>query len=84
MLIIPRIYGTSLRIETDQVSVFDTKMIEAIAANPTIDVEVLFTYNGRKLRVVIPAGYEVKSLLDQNGYCGYLRLAMILGSQIVD
>ena len=76
--------GTTLRIESNTTSVFDKKMIEALAANPTIDVEVLFTYAGKKMRVVIPAGYDVNSLLDSNGYCGYLRLASILGSQIID
>lgn len=76
--------GTTLRIESNTTSVFDKKMIEALAANPTIDVEVLFTYAGKKMRVVIPAGYDVNSLLDSNGYCGYLRLASILGAQIID
>ena len=76
--------GTTLRLETDRVSVFDKTMIEAIASNPTIDVEVLFTYNGQKVRVVIPAGYDVRTLLDSNGYCGFLRLASILGSQTVE
>ncbi len=75
--------GTALRIESSTVSVFDRKMIEALAENPTIDVEVVFTYGGQKLRVVIPAGYNVRSLLDSNGYCGYLRLAYLLGSQVV-
>ncbi|MBP3242168.1 MAG: hypothetical protein J6M92_16755 [Oribacterium sp.] len=75
--------GTTLRLETDRVSVFDRTMIEAIASNPTIDVEVLFTYNGQKFRVVIPAGYDVRTLLDSNGYCGFLRLAALLGSQTV-
>ena len=76
--------GTMLRFETNTVSVLDSKMINAIASNPTIDVEVLFTYNGQKLRVVIPAGYDVSKLLDEKGYCGFLRLASLLGSQVID
>ena len=75
--------GTTLRLETDQPATLDINMIEAIASNPTIDVEVLYTYGGLKYRVVIPAGYNVRSLLDANGYCGFLRLASILGFQIV-
>lgn len=73
--------GGALNIITDKPSVFDTKMIEAIAARSDIDVNVVFTYGGKKLLVVIPAGYNVKSLLDSNGYCGFLRLLAILGGK---
>ncbi len=69
----------AFNIVTDQVSCFDTKMIEAFASRPDVDVNVVFTYNGRKIKVVIPAGYDVRSLLDANGYCGYLRLLSLLG-----
>ena len=55
-------------------------MIEAFASRPDIDVNVVFTYNGKRLKVVITAGYDVRSLLDSNGYCGFLRLMSILGS----
>ena len=69
----------AFNIVTDQVACFDTKMIEAFASRPDVDVNVVFTYNGRKIKVVIPAGYDVRSLLDANGYCGYLRLLSLLG-----
>ena len=69
----------AFNIVTDEVACFDTKMIEAFASRPDVDVNVVFTYNGRKIKVVIPAGYDVRSLLDANGYCGYLRLLSLLG-----
>ena len=69
----------AFNIVTDTVACFDAKMIEAIAARPDIDVNVVFTYGGKKIKVVIPAGYDVKSLLDANGYCGFLRLLLLLG-----
>ncbi|MBQ7469054.1 MAG: hypothetical protein IJS76_01425 [Pseudobutyrivibrio sp.] len=69
----------AFNIETDRVSYFDTNMINAIAARPDIDVNVVFMYNGKKMKVTIPAGYDVKTLLDSNGYCGFLRLMSILG-----
>ncbi|MBP3242180.1 MAG: hypothetical protein J6M92_16815 [Oribacterium sp.] len=72
--------GGALNIETDRIACFDTKMIEAIAARSDIDVNVVFTYGGKKLKVTIPAGYDVRSLLDEHGYCGFLRLMAILGS----
>ncbi len=69
----------ALNIETDRVSVLDSKMIQAIASRPDIDVNVVFTYLGRRIKVTIPAGYDVSKLLDDYGYCGYLRLLSILG-----
>ncbi|MBE5837123.1 hypothetical protein [Butyrivibrio sp.] len=72
--------GGAMNIETDRVACLDSKMIAAIASRPDIDVNVVFTYGGKKLKVTIPAGYDVNSLLDEYGYCGFLRLMSILGS----
>ncbi|WP_022764320.1 hypothetical protein [Butyrivibrio sp. XPD2006] len=72
--------GGALNIQTDRVACFDAKMIAAIKARPDIDVNVVFTYGGKRLKVTIPAGYDVESLLDESGYCGFLRLMSILGS----
>ncbi len=69
----------AFNITTDRVSFFDKKMIEAIASRPDIDVNVVFVHNGVRYKVVIPAGYNVKTLLDTNGFCGYLRLLDLLG-----
>jgi hypothetical protein len=33
---------------------------------------------------VIPAGYDINKLLDNQGYCGFLRLFALLGGEIVD
>ncbi len=75
--------GSALRLETSGLGTFDRAMLEALAANSTIDMEVLFTFAGQKLRVNIPAGFNVLTLLDSNGYCGFLRLASILGAEVV-
>ncbi|MBP3818659.1 MAG: hypothetical protein J6H31_10160 [Butyrivibrio sp.] len=72
--------GGAMNIETDRVACLDSKMIAAIASRPDIDVNVVFTYGGKKLKVTIPAGYDVSKLLDEYGYCGFLRLMSILGS----
>lgn len=72
--------GGAMNIETDRVACLDSKMIAAIASRPDIDINVVFTYGGKKLKVTIPAGYDVNSLLDEYGYCGFLRLMSILGS----
>ena len=69
----------ALNIETDRVSFLDKNMIGKIATRPDLDVNVVFTYLGKKMKITIPAGYDVNSLLDENGYCGFLRLLSILG-----
>lgn len=69
----------AFNIVTDRVSVFDRKMIEAFAKRSDIDINVVFTYLGRKIKITIPAGYNVLTLLDENGYCGFLRLLQLLG-----
>ncbi len=48
-------------------------------ARPDIDVNIVFYYGGKQMKVTIPAGYDLNSLLDEHGYCGFLRLMSILG-----
>ena len=66
-----------VRLETSRVSCFDTKMIEALAKRPDVTLEVVFPVNGENIQVTVPAGYDVMSLLDENGYCGFLYLNSI-------
>ncbi len=77
--------GGLLRVETDRMACFDRAMLEAFAKKGAINMEVVFPYtNGKKFRVVIPAGYDINKLLDEKGYCGYLRLLAILGGEGLD
>ena len=71
-------------IETNEVSVLDANMVEMMATRPDVAINIVFMHDGVKKRVVIPAGYDVRSLLDENGYCGFLRLASILGYTILE
>ncbi len=73
--------GSTLRLETDRVACFDRAMLEAFAKK-NINLEVVFPSEGSKLKVVIPAGYDINKLLDDKGYCGFLKLAGILGSEV--
>ena len=75
--------GTTFRVTTDRIACFDRKIISAFQANPNVSVEVLFPFGNQMLRVVIPRGYDVTKLLDEKGYCGFLRLASILGAEAV-
>ena len=58
-------------------------MAEAIMARGDIDVNLVFGYGGKTFKVVIPAGYDVSSLLDANGFVGFLRILAILGGEIL-
>ena len=71
-------------IETNEVSVLDANMVEIMASRPDVAVNIIFMHDGVKKRVVIPAGYDVRSLLDENGYCGFLRLASLLGFTVLE
>ena len=52
-------------------------MMEALAARADLTLEVTFPVNHEKTTVVVPAGYDHMSLLDENGYCGFLYLASV-------
>ena len=71
-------------IETNEVATFDRNIIEAMAERSDVSYTIVFKDAGVKKRVIIPAGYDVQSLLDENGYCGFLRLAAILGFTIIE
>lgn len=75
--------GGMLRIETDKAACFDRAMLETFAKRASVDLEVIFPVNGQMVRVVVPAGCNIDNLLDKFGYCGFERLASILGSEVV-
>lgn len=72
--------GGSFVLDIDQVGCFNTGIIEALEQRRDIEVTVIFVSEGQRTKVVIPAGYDVRQLLDEKGYCGFLRLAALLGS----
>jgi hypothetical protein len=72
--------GGAFVLDVDQVGCFNTGIIEILEQRRDIEVTVIFVNEGQRTKVVIPAGYDVRQLLDENGYCGFLRLAGLLGS----
>ncbi|WP_027206767.1 hypothetical protein [Butyrivibrio fibrisolvens] len=69
----------AFNIVTDTIGCLDAGMIEAFSSRPDIDVNIVFYYGGKQMKVTIPAGYDLNLLLDEHGYCGFLRLMSILG-----
>lgn len=59
---------------------FNRKTFEILAQRNDVDVQITYTWNGTKYMVVIPAGYDILSLLNEDGYCGCLYLNSIFGS----
>ena len=42
-------------------------------------IQITFCYKGERYRVDIPAGADLMSLVDENGYCGFLNLMAHFG-----
>ena len=70
----------AFNIITDTIATLDKGMIEAFATRPDIDINIVFPYDGKMMKVTIPAGYDLNTLLDEFGYCGFLRLMSLLGA----
>ncbi|WP_027215897.1 hypothetical protein [Butyrivibrio fibrisolvens] len=71
-------------IETSEVATLDSNMIAAMQTRPDVEYVIVFNHDGFKKKVVIPAGYDYSLLLDEYGYCGFLRLAALLGFTYLD
>ncbi len=69
-----------IRLETSRPSCFDRMMLEELAKRPDLTLEVSFPYGGEQVEVAVPEGYDVLSLLDENGYCGFLYLNAVFGA----
>lgn len=46
-------------------------------------MEVLFPIGKTMMKVTIPAGTDINNLLDNKGYCGFLRLLAFIGGEAV-
>ena len=68
-----------VRLETSAVSCIDKQMMESLADRPDVILEITFPVNNEKVTVSIPAGYDVMSLINEDGYCGFLNLLAIFG-----
>ena len=63
-----------VRLETSAPSCIDKMMMEALAQRPDLTFQVAFPLQGQLKEITVPAGYDVMSLLDEKGYCGFLYL----------
>lgn len=69
-------------LETAMCSCLDKAMVDALATRPDVSVQIVFPKDktgAESYSVTIPAGYDVNSLVDANGYCGFMYLNSIFG-----
>lgn len=59
---------------------FDRSTMEELSKRNDLTVVVRFRYLGKRWRVVVPAGYAVQTLLNQEGYSGFLYLSAVFGA----
>ncbi len=70
--------GSTVKIETSNFISFHKSVMEALAKRPDVSMEISFLdgeYKGNRMIVTIPAGTDVMSLVDKNGFVGFLYLA---------
>ena len=58
-------------IKTDYFTCFTQGMLKQLAANPNVNYEIHYRYQGKRYVVVIPAGTDYSQLKDSNGYYGF-------------
>ncbi len=56
---------------------FHQSVLEALSARSDVKVTVQYRYQGEEYKVTIPAGAEVNTLADKNGFCGFRYLNLI-------
>lgn len=66
-------------IKTDYFICFTQEMLKQLAANPNVNYEIHYRYQGKRYVVVIPAGTDYSQLKDSNGYYGFCYLDSIFG-----
>ena len=69
-------------LETAMCSCLDKAMVDALATRPDVSVQIVFPKDktgAENYSVTIPAGYDVNSLVDANGYCGFMYLNSLFG-----
>ncbi len=50
-------------------------VVDALAARPDVTLKITYTQKGERKALEIPAGSDLSSLVDENGYIGFSRLA---------
>jgi hypothetical protein len=80
--------GSTVEIKSNLWFCFNSKILDAIAEKNAkqepVNVQISYIYQHKPYTVTIPAGYDVQSLADDNGYCGFMYLLSIFGETETD
>ena len=74
--------GATVYVETSRCISFHKMVMEALAERPDVTLRISFLdeeYKGNRVTVTIPAGTDAMSLVDDNGFVGFLYLALKFG-----
>jgi hypothetical protein len=72
----------TVKIETSKWISFHKMVMEALAERPDVTLEISFLdegHKGKRCTVVIPKGTDAISLVDKNGFTGFLYLGEQFG-----
>ena len=68
-------------IDTKDWHCFNKTLAEKIADRKDVSVTINYKYQGKKYEVTIPAGSDIVSLLDENGFVGFRYLDAVFGGK---
>lgn len=60
---------------------FNRSVFDAIKSRPDVTVTVNYTYGGQKYALLIPAGVNTDSLMDENGFGGFRYIDKVLNTK---
>lgn len=66
--------NAAVTLDTDIWNSFQGSVLSALSSRPDITLVIKYRYEGKRYTVTIPAGSDVLSLIDENGYCGFRTL----------
>ena len=68
-------------IDTKDWYCFNRTLAEKVTSMKEVDITVKYGYQGKKYEVTIPAGSDIVSLLDENGFVGFRYLDAVFGGR---
>lgn len=69
----------TVTVSTEIWTCFNKAVMDALSERPDVTLVINYRYHHVDYSVTIPAGYEVDTLVDENGYCGFRYLDQVLG-----
>ncbi|MCM1125246.1 MAG: hypothetical protein NC429_02110 [Lachnospiraceae bacterium] len=69
-------------VTTDRWLSFDRRVLEAIGERADLSILLQYRDQGEERQILLPAGTDVISLGDENGFCGFRYLFQIFGTNI--